>query len=370
VLVVSVTLARGFANLLDADPGFRSTNILTMRTALRPKYRAAADITRFYDSALQRISSIGGIRSAAAVTQLPLSGGELGSRFTHAPASPDDGVDADLRGITPRYFETLQIPIVAGRSFTSADSSNSPSVAIVDETFARHTWPGESALGKRIHWIRQPDRAIEIVGVVRGIRHRGLDQPPRETVYRPHTQYTRSTMSLVLKTEADAASASSSVLAAIHDVDADQPVAEVTTFASLERRSLTQPGFATGLAATLALIGLLLTLIGTYGLSSYSVAQRRREIGIRLALGAEPRGVVRMILHEGLRFALLGLAIGLPVSLMTARFVSARVAGATPVTPALLAVVACTMMLTMLAACWAPARRAARVPPSEPLRAE
>ena len=368
VLVVALTLAKGFATLLAGDPGFQAEGVLTMRVALPPKYRAAADINRFYDSTLERIHALPGVRAAAAVTQLPLSGSMLGSRFVFGPAAPDQAVDADLRGITPNYFHTMGISLIEGRAFTAADDSRGGAVAIVDETFARRVWPGESAVGKRIYWMRMPDVPLEVVGVVRAVRHRGLETPPRETVYRPHAEYARNTMTLVVRTDGNAALLSKPVLDAIHEVDADQPVADVMTMDSLTRRSLAQPGFATGLAGTLAGLALLLTIVGTYGLLSYSVAQRQREIGIRLALGAQPAAVVLMFLREGLRLATQGLFLGIPLALIGGGVVVRNLSATALVDPVLLAVGVLALVVTITAASWLPARRAARVSPAAPLR--
>ena len=370
VLVISFTLTRGFATLLGGDPGFRPDGVLTMRIALPPKYSTGVDVNRFYDTVLERIQAISGVRSASAISQLPLSGSMLGSRFALTRDSQAAAIDADLRGITPRYFDTMKIRLVEGRGFTAADDSRGGAVAIVDEIFARRVWPGESAVGKRFYWMRQPDIPLEIAGVVTAVRHRGLEVPARETVYRPHLEYPRYTMSLVVRTEGDAALLSQTVLAAIHEVDPEQPVADVMTMTSLVRRSLAQPGFSTGLAATLALIALALTIVGTYGLSSYSVTERQREIGIRLALGAEPAWIIRMILRDGLGYALAGLAIGLPLAFLAARAVSSRLSGAGPADAFLFFVVAAVLLVTISAACWLPARRAAGVSPSEPLRAD
>lgn len=370
VLVISLTLARGFATLLGGDPGFRPDGVLTMRIALPPKYLTGVDVNRFYDTVLERIQAISGVRSAAAISQLPLSGGMLGSRFALTRDSQAAAIDADLRGITSRYFDAMRTRVIEGRAFTGADNSRGGAVAIVDETFARRAWPGESAIGKRIYWMRLPDVPLEIVGVVSAVRHRGLEVPARETVYRPHLEYPRYTMSLVVRTDGDAAPLSQPVLAAIHEVDPDQPVADVMTMESVVRQSLAQPGFSTGLAATLALIALALTIVGTYGLSSYSVTERQREIGIRLALGAEPGWIIRMILRDGLGYALAGLAIGLPLAFLASAAVSSRLTAAGSADPLLLLIVAAALLVTISAACWLPARRAAGVSPSEPLRAE
>ena len=194
VLVVALLLARSFARVLAADPGFDPAGVVSMRIALPPKYRGAEDVVRFYDTALDQARRIPGIDSVAAVTQLPLSGAMLGSSFTVDARR----ADADLRGVTPDYFAVMRIPLVEGRGFTAADRADTPQVAVIDETLARRLWP-RGAVGQRMRWIRRPDADVEIVGVVRGVRHRGLDQPVEATVYRPHTQYARSTMVIVAR---------------------------------------------------------------------------------------------------------------------------------------------------------------------------
>jgi hypothetical protein len=302
---------------------------------------------------------------------LPLGGALLSSTFT-LEGSPDARVEADLRGITAGYFETLQIGLIQGRAFTSFDDDRGGAVAIVDETFARRAFPGQSAIGKRIRWIRQPERAIEIVAVVRAVRHRGMDVQPRETVYRPHTQYPRYTMALAIKGEAgsDPVSLAQPVIAAIHRVDADQPVADVASMTTLSRRTLAASGFGAAIATTLALLALLLIMVGVFGLFSFAVAQRRREIGIRLALGESPSGIVRLVLGQGLRLAAAGLAIGLPLAFVVRRLLAAKLPGTASAEWSTLLPAAVTVLLAITLATWLAARRASRVSPAEPLRSE
>ena len=368
VLVIALVLARGFAGVLATDPGFSGEDVVSMRVGLSPRYRTPAEVARFYDQAIERVKQLPGVRNAAAVTQLPLSGAMLGSTFA-LEQRPDRRVDADLRGITPDYFATLEIPVTQGRPFTAFDNDQTGGVAIVDEAFARHVWPGEVAVGKRIRWIRQPDRSIEVIGVVRAIRHRGLDIAPRETVYRPHGQYPRWSMYLAVRGSASAGLASS-VAAAIHAIDPNQPVAEVATMRELATRSVAAPGFGAAFAAALGALAVMLTLVGVYGLFSFTVAQRRREIGIRLALGASPAGVTRLVLKQGMRLAVAGFILGLPLAIAGSRMAAARLAGTPPADWSIVAFVAMALMATTGAACWIPATRAASVSPSEPLRSE
>lgn len=370
VLVVAVLLARNVGSLLRTDPGFETEGRLTMRVSLPPRYAEAADVARFFDTALEKIGALPGVLETAAVTQLPLSGASLGSSFL--PGADGDGsrLDADLRGITPGYFSTVGLTLIAGRPFSVADRADSPPVAIVDETFARRMWPGQDPVGRRIRWFRQPDRELEVVGLVRPVRHRGFDAPPRETVYRPHTQYARWTMFIAVHSSGDPSSLTAAVTAAIQSVDPDQPVAEIATMEALASKSLAGPGFGAALSATLATFALLLTMVGTYGLFAYAVSQRRREIGVRLAIGAAPSQIVNLILRDGLGLAAVGLAVGVPAGLAAANAAGTVMALSSKVDPLMIAGAAGAIIASTVTACWIPARRAARVQPSQALSTE
>ena len=370
VLVVAALLTRNVGALLSADPGFETEGRLTMRVSLPPRYREAADVTRFFDTALETIRALPGVIDADAVTQLPLSGASLGSSFLPGANAEAPRVDADLRGITPGYFSTLGLTLVAGRPFTLADSADSLSVAIVDELFARRMWPGQNPLGRRMRWFRQPDHELEVVGLVRPVRHRGFDSAPRETVYRPYTQYARWTMFIAVHASGDPASLTAAVTAAMHSVDPDQPVAEIATMDALAARSLAGPGFGAALSGTLAACALLLTIVGTYGLFAYAVSQRRREIGVRLALGAAPSQIVNLILQEGVKLAAVGLAAGVPAGVAAASAARSVMTLTAKLEPLMIGAAVAAILAATISACWLPARRASRILPSEALSSE
>jgi putative ABC transport system permease protein len=372
VLVVALLLARGFARMLDADPGFSAAHVMTMRVSLSARYANAADVTRYFDNAIERMRQAGEVESAAAITQLPLSGASLGSTFTAGPDASGVPVraDADLRGVTADYFEAMRIGLIEGRAFTPADNATSPAVAVIDESMARRLWKDRSAVGQRIRWFRQPDRDIEIVGVVKSVSHRGVGQPPRETVYRPHAQYPRWNMFLVARTTGDPARAARALAGAVQAIDPDQPVADVMTMERLMERSLAQPGFGAALGAALGVLALGLTAVGVCGLLAFAMSQRRREMGIRIALGASRHEIVRLVMMEGALLVVCGLGAGLAGALGLARVTSAWLQGAAAPDTATFAVAAAIVAAAALAACWIPARRAARLEPVSVLRAE
>lgn len=369
VLAVAVLLAQTFGSLVSTDPGFATSQLLTFRVTALPKHEEPQSVVQLFDRMLDRVRALPGVAGAAGVTQLPLSGASLGSTFliTREGASRED---ADLRGVTPDYFLTMGIAVREGRTLTSSDRHDSPAVAVVDEQFATRAWPGESAIGKRIRWFRQPDRDIEVVGVVASVRHRGLDAEARPTVYRPHAQYTRRSMFIVVRTPGGAAGAASALTAAIHEVDSDQPVAEMASMQALAVRSLAQPGLGAGLGVLFGSVAMALTTIGIYGLFAYAVSERRREIGVRLALGAQPSDIVAMVLREGARVGGIGLLVGVPATLAALALTRRFLVSVAAVDILAFAGPVVTIALAVAVACWIPARRASRVSPAEPLRAE
>lgn len=373
-LVVALLLASRFGRMLDVNPGYSSGGVVTMRVSLPPKYRDAA-VSRYYDAALERVREVPAVISAAAVTQLPLSGAQLGSSILTSldgGAAAGARIDVDLRGITPDYFAVMHIPVLAGRGLSSADTADTAPVALVDETLARRLSTTGPVIGRRIRWIRRPERSIEIVGVVGAVRHRGVDETPHETVYFPHTQYARSTMFVVARTASAAAASGTAraVAAAVQQVDPDQPIAELQTLEDLRARSLARPGFGAALGGVLAALALGMTAVGVFGLYAYSVAQRRRELGVRLALGATPRGVLQMILTEAGGVAAAGLAAGLAAGVAAGRVMQAVLPGPFASQPSVLALAGAVTLAAALFASWLPARRAAGLDPADVLRAD
>jgi putative ABC transport system permease protein len=369
VLVSALLLARGFVTLLDVDHGFNVSKVLTMRVSLSPKYSDPSAATRFFDEALARIREAAAVQSAAAVTQLPLSGAMLGSTFT-AGAGGEQRVEVDLRGVTPDYFHALDIAILEGRALLPEDTESSRPVAVIDETLARRLFPARPAVGERIRWARQPERDIEVVGVARAVRHRGPSQAARETVYRPHSQYARRTMFVVVRTRGEPSGAARHVTAAIQALDPDQPVAEIVTMETLRHRALGHSRFGAVSATLLGGLALILALVGVYGVLAVTVAQRRREVGIRLALGASPARVARSVIGEAALIGATGLAAGLGLAVLLSRWIGAHVHGAAPPDLPTFGAAGAILLGAVLMACAGPAFRAARIAPASALRLE
>jgi len=341
--------------------------------ALPARYESGRDQIGFFDAVLDRVREIPGVRSAAAVSQLPLSGAMLGSSFVSPPAPGNRAairVDADLRAITPDYFRTLGIALVDGRGFTDRDVHETSAVAVIDETLAKRLWPRARAIGQHLRWIRQPDTSIEIVGVVRGVRHRSLAEDPQPTVYRPIAQYARRAMFLVAQTEGDPASIARPLAAAVRDVDPNQPVSNLDPMPALTAQSLAQPGFGAALGSAVALLALVLATVGVYGVLAYAQAQRRREVGVRLALGSTPSGIVALVVRDGVRLACLGLLAGLPLAALAARWTAAKLPGIASADAFILIAAAAVTFGAALAASWLPAWRSSRVDPAAVLRAD
>ena len=311
-----------------------------------------------------------GVQSASAVTQLPLSGALLGSAVFADGPSDAARVGVDLRGVTPDYLAALGIRLLAGRTFGPSDTADGPAVVIVDELLARRLWPGRPPIGQRLRWIRQPDTPLEVVGVVSAVRHRGPHAEPQPTAYRPHTQYVRWTMTLAVRVEGDPASAATALAAAVHRVDPLQPVADVGTLSALSRRSVAQPGIGAALGGALALLATALSAVGVYGLFAYTVAERRREMAVRIALGATRAAIMRLVFGDGLRVTVAGLAIGVPLAALAARALRTQMVDVAGSTSATLAAAGVLLVAVSAAACAIPARRASKVEPASALRSE
>jgi predicted permease len=311
VVITALFLTQAFIHLQRIDLGFAPRHVLTGRVTLSSKYPPGPDAARYFERAIAEVARVPGVRSVGAVTQLPLSGAMLSSTFLSRSSVEPQRIDADLRGVTSHYFDVMNTPIRQGRGFTDHDTPTSAPVAIVDESFARRLSPDGRVVGRRIRWFRQPDVELEIVGVVGNVRHRGPAEETRETVYRPYQQYARSSMFLVVRTAGDAAHLSPRVRASLATVDPSQPFADVMTMEARFDRVVSQARTSLMLAAVLAVIALALSLVGLYGVLSFGVARRMREFGIRIALGASPASVKRLVLAEGLTLTTIGASVGL-----------------------------------------------------------
>jgi putative ABC transport system permease protein len=389
LLVGAGLLIRSFQHLLEVSPGFQPQYLLSVKLSPPSKaYPDGAPLNAFYQQLMNRVKAIPGVQAAGAVSELPLSDSySSGTTFVeqtsvtdlqrYAPLNNLPYIEADFRTAAPGYFEALQIPLVRGRFLTDADTADAPFVAVVDRDFAKRFWPNEDAIGKRISINTVPlskppvPQWCTIVGVVGHVKHYGPDVEGREQAYFPVSQspFFRS-MYLAVRTTLDPASMTSAIRQQVLAMDKDMPIYEVSTMDQLLSNSVVQPRLNLTLLVTFAALALLLAAVGIYGVMAYTVTQRTHEIGIRMAIGAQSEDVLKQVLAEGARLAVIGLAIGLAGSFAATRLIATMLFGVKPTDPLTFAAVAVILTSVTLAACYIPARRATRVDPMVALRYE
>jgi putative ABC transport system permease protein len=369
-------LLKSLAQLLGVDPGFRADSVLTLRVSLpEEEYRKPEQVRAFYRDLLNRIEHLPGVIAAGGVNALPLSGGNSSGTVTvDSQAVPADQTtpEADWRPVTPGYFKALGIALVAGRYFDDRDADGSPAVAIIDESMARTYWPNEDPIGKRIKegGRGSPAPWRTVVGVVRHVRYRTLEARSRVAFYWPQAQYPYNTLSLAIRTERDPMALAPTIAKQIRAIDPNLPVYQVRTMLEVMHNSLAQRKVILILLGLFAAAALVLAALGIYGTVSYSVAQRTHEIGIRMALGAQARDVLRMVLGQGVTLALGGIALGLLGSLALTRLQSAMLFGVRPTDLLTFMSVSVLLAAVALLASYGPARRATQVDPLVALRHE
>ncbi|MFY9556990.1 MAG: ABC transporter permease [Blastocatellia bacterium] len=391
LLVGAGLMIKSFQQLLKLDMGFQTEKTLTMRLSLpSTKYKEDAMIAGFYRQLLDKVKALPGVESVGAISHLPLSGSYASG--TTAVENPDTDealknfqgipyIEADRRNVSADYFSTLGIALKKGRLFTDADDQNAPPVAIVDETFERRFWPKSTALGKRFIARFGDGKDIkwgQIVGVVAHVRHYGIDQVKqyglgqegREQVYFPYPQRTSNRMYLAIKTKTDPLSLTSAVRDAVLSLDPEQPIYEVASMDQLLTSSLAQRQLNMVLFAGFSAIALVLAAVGIYGVMSYSVTQRTHEIGIRMALGAQQRNVLRLVVTQGMTLAVAGVVIGLGAAIALTRLMSSLLFGVSATDPVTFVAISVILTGVALAACLVPARRATKVDPMIALRYE
>jgi putative ABC transport system permease protein len=370
LLIGAGLLLRSFERLLRVDPGFDAHNVLTMNVSLPTvKYAKPQQQIAFFDEMLRRVSAVPGVREAAISAALPLSWKRL------TPVLPEGQPNAplaqrpfvDIEAISPHWFQTMRVPLRAGADFTAADDAQAPKVVIVNETFARRFWPNRNPLGKHVLVGRWPDPA-EVIGVASDIKNKGLAQDTQAQLYLAFPQLPWGNMNLLVRTAALPQSVASAVRAQISAVDPDQPVTSVQTVDELVDSSRAQPRFTLLLLGIFSAAAVVLAVIGIYGVLAYSVAERRHELGIRLALGAERADILRMVVRRGLMLASAGIAVGLIAALALTRLMSSMLykVGARDLMTFALAPVG--FLCIALLASYLPARRATKVDPAEVLR--
>jgi putative ABC transport system permease protein len=374
LLVVSGLLVRSLLALQSVNPGFRTDHILAVHFALSEKYGTNPKFSDYLHNIMERVSTLPGVSSVAVVNRLPLAGQtQTGTLFFEATPLPQDAtlgsVNLDWRTATPDYFRTMGIPLVAGRFFNETDTADRPGVGIVDERLARTVWPNQNPIGKRFRFGGGPPW-YEVVGVVGHIRHDKLSLDERPQVYWSYRQRVQPRMALAVRTSQDPNLLTAGVLAAIHAVDPDQPVYDVRAMDDVVARSMAQERLTAMLLTIFAAVALVLATVGVYGVLSYSVGLRTREIGIRLALGSQPGEVVRMVLRQGATLAVTGTALGLAGALALGRLVRTLLFDVTPTDLLSFAGAAIAILVVALVASFIPARRAASVQPLSVLRAD
>jgi putative ABC transport system permease protein len=374
LLIGAGLLINSFKRLVDVNPGFNPKNVLTMQLFLSgSKYGEDHQQSDFLKQVLERIKTVPGVASAGLVNTLPITGG-VSTDFEivgRPPASVEEEPDADICIIDPDYFRAMEIPLLSGRSFSERDSSDSQRVMVINQTMARRYWPDEDPIGKRVTMKDWGEPLTgEIVGVVGDIKSGGLHSENASMIYWPYPQFPSSFNRVVIRTSIDPMNIVAAVKEQVWSVDKEQPMSDIKTMDQVLSASLAQRRFNMALLGGFAVVALILAAVGIYGVISYSVTQRTREIGIRMALGAERRDILRLVMARGLFLTLLGLAFGLAGAFFLTRAMESLLFGVSVHDPITFAVISLLLSGVALGACFVPARRATRVDPMVALRYE
>jgi predicted permease len=370
LLSASILVVKSLWNLLEVDPGFASNNVLTVRVVTPEEHsKGREESTAYRMEVLRRVSEVPGVIAVGASKTLPLEGG--GEPYGFQYMGPNGVVEikpeAGLFVVSPGYFDALGIPLVSGRVFTEADNNPATSPGlIVNQALAQKYWPGEDAVGKQL---RIGEAAIPVIGVVGNVRSQGLATNAGSAIYGPFGRFPRSLMHIYVRTQRDPLSLAPAVRQAIWGYEKNQPM-EMMTLSSATAKQVAQPRFFATLLTAFGALALLLAAIGIYGVISYNVHQQVREIGIRMALGAQPSHVLRMVLGGGTRLAGIGLTIGVVAALLATRAMGSMLFGVTANDVTTYVVMAVVLMTIALVASYLPARRATKVDPLVALRSE
>jgi putative ABC transport system permease protein len=366
-------LIESFSRLMQINPGFSSANLMTFPLNLPPNHYASPENqTLFYRQLLEHVKSVPGVQAAGVTSYLPLAGG---ARFVYF--CPEgvvcQGIGKDpttaLRQVSADYFDTVSTPLLKGRVFSARDTASSPMVVVVNQTIADRYWPGQNPIGK--HLANSRDRIPrEVVGVVSDVKFTALSAANVEEVYLPLEQAPWPATALIVRSPGNPQSLVSAVRVKIAEIDPNLPITGIATMDSVVGSSVAQPRLIVQFVGVFAGFALLLAAIGIYGVMAYSVSARQQEMGIRMSLGAEPADILKMVVGQGMRLALLGVAIGVAASLALTRLISTLLFGVHPTDPLAFSASALALLATALLASYLPARRATRVDPITILRHE
>ncbi len=376
LLVGAGLMIKSFWRLQKVDPGFNPDNALSVRVFLpKAKYPEESQQAAFFQQLIERAENLPGVQAAGAGHVVPLSGSDFVLAFEidgRPPLAPGASQSTNYYSVSADYFKAMGIPLRRGRLFTTRDTKDSPRVALINETMAQKIFPDEDPIGKRITF---DDRAknpewFEIVGIVGDVKHYGLDQVTTMQTYEPYTQQTFSYMTLVVRSAGDPTNLSAAIRSEILKLDKEQPASNIKTLNEFFSTSIAQQRFSMVLLGVFAAVALVLAAVGIYGVLSYAVTQRTHEIGIRMALGAGRRDVLRLVVGRGMLLSLIGVAGGLVAAFAVTRLMASLLFGVTATDTVTFASVAGVLLAVALMACYIPARRATKVDPLVALRYE
>ncbi|MGH7482244.1 MAG: ABC transporter permease, partial [Longimicrobiales bacterium] len=381
LLVGAGLLIRSFYELRQLELGFDPGSVLTLQLSLpRVGYPETEDVLAFYDQLVERLEALPGVRSAGAASALPLADetGDWGIDIQGRVEAPDESFAGYIQIVTPGYFETLGVPVVAGRSLNETDRLDGLPVVVISNALAETYWPGENVVGRRMRISQEDEEGpwFTVIGVVGDVRHNAVAEEPPPLMYFPHAQLplalggTTAAMALAVSTTAEPLATFPAVREVIRSLDPNLPVSRVRGLSDIVEAAFAEARFITLLLAIFAAVALVLGAVGIYGVIAYMVGQRTQEIGVRIALGAAPGRVVGLVVREGLVLALAGATAGLIVAFGATRILSSLLHGVSATDPPTFLAVALLLAMVSVCASWLPARHAARVDPVQALRSE
>ena len=376
LLVGAGLMLRSFSRLLEVDVGFNQSNVLALEVSPpADKYPERADVMAYYDRLGERLASLPGVQSVGRGSDLPLSGQAAlagGISEERWRAGGRDIVPALQRVVDTDFFQTMQVPLLSGRWYSASEDTEVTQRLVINQAFAQALWPGEDAVGKRLTGSRNPgdEDWMEVIGVVGNVQYEGMADAPKPTLYQFHPHRGWRPMFLFVRTAGDPQAMIATARNAVRTLDADVPVYQVQMLPDVVDQSVAGPRFHVWLFGVFGAVALVLAAAGVYGVLSFSVAQRNREIGIRMAIGARQQSVVRMVMERGLALVLVGSALGLVGAALATRVLRSLLYAVSPTDVATLVSVVFVLGATALAACYIPARRASRIDPMVALRDE
>ena len=376
LLVGAGLMINSFWRLQKVDPGFKPDNALTVSVALpRRKYPEENQRSAFFQQLLEKVSAAPGVRTVGATSLLPLGNDDFVSSFAiqdRPSTQPGVARNTNFFSVSADYFKAMGIPLIRGRLFTEHDTKDSPRVAVINETMAKKIFPDEEPLGKRITFDTREKNPewFEIVGVVGDVKHYGLDQETTMQTYEPYTQQAASSMTLIVRATNEPANLTAEIRNAVLALDNEQPISSIGALNQLVSASVAQRRFSMLLLGVFAAVAMLLAMVGIYGVLSYAVTQRMREIGIRMALGAGRTDVIRLVVGHGMTLTGIGVAAGLGAAFLLTRLMTTLLFGVSATDLATFSLIALLLITVALLACWIPARRATKVDPMMALRCD